>query len=1410
MKKIFRSAMLVVVAAAAFISCNKQEPIDVPTPEAPGAFRVKFGVESNITKAVTTDNDVDFVSLWIDGDEVAISTYQSGASIDSKVQATWINDGFYADFDGAKYDAGQTYQLKGIYPYSENGSVDFGNTRNQVYTAQNGLYDIMVSSQISSTLPTAEALVLPMARQTATVYFHLKSAFDEVVKSVTLVTDEGKPIAAVSATLDTENGFVPTTGSDCNFITLKIKEDESNVMRTTDMQFWFNVLPVEGTSLKLIVESETKTFTMNKKANTTSWQAGYLYTTVLEGIPAEKWVEKPAPSSTITINKDNSSTPVSYGNGSFTLDGVAFSYNQWMVSQTYTGCIQIKAGTVSALSNTTAMPGRISAITVTTTGNNYVPTIKAGTTASPSNAISGSFSNRVTTFDFGENNYTYFSLSAPSNAIYISSIVIEYDSSYDPLNPNFSIKVPDEEITHGTVSLKNSDDQSITYAKAGELVKLTAVPNEGYDLTEGTLVAKNSVTSEVIPFEAGTTNFTMPAANVVVEASFYKLPYHVTYNKNTSDETFAGTIPTDSKDYTDDDSEVTVADGSELTRQDYLFKEWNTVANPTNENPGFAYKSGDKFDISSNTTLYAQWEEKTYVVTLIAPEEGTGTYEVKVDGVAISSGDQFVNGTVLTYVEHPAPGYRFYNWQAVDESTHTYSSATSRTYTIDRHDVTIKGKFEVHPQHDVRFFVNGSQYGETLVINEDELISFPEAPEDIYGFKFQGWYTTAGPYESAPDYVDPAKAVMGEENIDYYAVFAIEVSAEFDPNDITKTPEVSTNTWKDIKTNIQLKLSAGQRYTSGTPKTFTVTKSSSGSKNYFQVSHASLNLTKVVTTISESKYKIVSVSDGASLSNSSDGLTQTVTASSLKSINCNATTSEQIRATRITVYSQSGFCSTVQPRTETCLSWSDDTVTAYLNSTTNTFPTLTSSPAGLTGIVYTSSNASVATINATTGDITIKGTGTATITASFSGDATYAPAADASYTLTVSEYTTAVTLERNGATSGDTQVTAKLGFAMPSITKPSKTGHTFQGYYIDSDFTGKQYYNASGASAYNWDIQEATATLYAKWTANNYTVTFNKNNSSATGSMSNQSITYGQSANLTANAFTLTGYTFQGWATAATGSVVYSDRAEYTMESASNVTLYAVWNPNTYTITLDANGNGSNGSMSIVYNATSATSISHVSTSTEENFKGYYTAAENGNKVVNADGTLVKNVSGWTSSDGKWIKAENATLYAQVGSVHNDPVTITYADVTATSYSATETIFTKNEITYGYNNVMRNNQNGTPSGWAKEQVIQCKASSTFYNKDGISMSKVRVYLAANTNTFTVSYGSTTACDGGSVARPTTSTGTESVSYTTYSNKKTGSGTATLNYYDFDLNGATYFKITAGSSTVYIYKIVITY
>ena len=81
-----------------------------------------------------------------------------------------------------------------------------------------------------------------------------------------------------------------------------------------------------------------------------------------------------------------------------------------------------------------------------------------------------------------------------------------------------------------------------------------------------------------------------------------------------------------------------------------------------------------------------------------------------------------------------------------------------------------------------------------------------------------------------------------------------------------------------------------------------------------------------------------------------------------------------------------------------------------------------------------------------------------------------------------------VTLDRQSGSGGAASVKVSYGNAMPDIAVPTRTGYTFGGYYTDTGGSGTQYYTDTGVGILNWDMT-SNAKLYAKWTANIYTVT---------------------------------------------------------------------------------------------------------------------------------------------------------------------------------------------------------------------------------------------------------------------------------------------------------------------------------
>lgn len=156
-------------------------------------------------------------------------------------------------------------------------------------------------------------------------------------------------------------------------------------------------------------------------------------------------------------------------------------------------------------------------------------------------------------------------------------------------------------------------------------------------------------------------------------------------------------------------------------------------------------------------------------------------------------------------------------------------------------------------------------------------------------------------------------------------------------------------------------------------------------------------------------------------------------------------------------------------------------------------------------------------------------------------------------------------------------------------------------------------------------INRVAATMYANATFTvpalaSYTVSYNANGGS--GAPGKQTKWYGETLALSSTKPTRTGYSFQGWATSASGSVVYASGANYTANT--NATLYAVWKPNEYAVTYNANG-GSDapGAQTKKYGVTLKLS-STIPTRTNYNFKGWATSA-NGSVAYSAGGNYTAN-----------------------------------------------------------------------------------------------------------------------------------------------------------------------------------------
>ena len=146
------------------------------------------------------------------------------------------------------------------------------------------------------------------------------------------------------------------------------------------------------------------------------------------------------------------------------------------------------------------------------------------------------------------------------------------------------------------------------------------------------------------------------------------------------------------------------------------------------------------------------------------------------------------------------------------------------------------------------------------------------------------------------------------------------------------------------------------------------------------------------------------------------------------------------------------------------------------------------------------------------------------------------------YTVTFNAYGGFPTPDKQHVKSGEKAV-------LPA--EPTLKGHTFAFWYLGDD--------EQNATAYDFNTPVTeNITLTAKWNINKYTVTFNSYGGTPVPPA--QEVEYGLTATEPATAPTKTGYTFDGW-------YLGDEKYDFSDAVEQNITLYANWEKNIYTVT---------------------------------------------------------------------------------------------------------------------------------------------------------------------------------------------------------------------------------------------------
>jgi len=189
----------------------------------------------------------------------------------------------------------------------------------------------------------------------------------------------------------------------------------------------------------------------------------------------------------------------------------------------------------------------------------------------------------------------------------------------------------------------------------------------------------------------------------------------------------------------------------------------------------------------------------------------------------------------------------------------------------------------------------------------------------------------------------------------------------------------------------------------------------------------------------------------------------------------------------------------------------------------------------------------------------------------------------------------------------------------PINQKTEKVGYDFKGWYKDIEY--KEIITSTKTLKDN-------TTVYAKFEPHKYTINFNRNGGS--GTISSLTLNYDDEIALTKNAFTKLGHTFKCWNTNADGTgTSYTDEQlikNITSDNNATITLYAIFEPITYTIVFNANGNdGEMKALEYVYGDKELKLTDNAFTTTKiEYFQGWATTSEG--SVVYSNKALVNTI----------------------------------------------------------------------------------------------------------------------------------------------------------------------------------------
>lgn len=422
----------------------------------------------------------------------------------------------------------------------------------------------------------------------------------------------------------------------------------------------------------------------------------------------------------------------------------------------------------------------------------------------------------------------------------------------------------------------------------------------------------------------------------------------------------------------------------------------------------------------------------------------------------------------------------------------------------------------------------------------------------------------------------------------------------------------------------------------------------------------------------------------------------------------------------------------------------------------------------------------------------------------------YTPTSNVTLKACYSYYAYILDVYPNGGTwNGTTEKTRIEPLANP---KPSIYGNT--------DYTGKigstiDIPNPIPPSGYTVSFNTNGGSSVSSITS---TKSFSGWSNSGPGSISGTTYKYGEgNGRLTANyknnsvnlpTPTKSGYTFNGWYTASSGGTKVSN----TYTPTGNITLYAHWSANSYTLSFNANGCGTLGVSYVTAtvgktygDANDGDGLPSIALTTGKKFDGWYTSSSGGNKITNSTTVTASSDNGTLYAHCSYINYNINYNLANGTHGSSHPTSAKYGDVINISKPSKKVTISLSRGTNASNAKISSTSVSaaqTFAGWTATNL------NTTTARRGTSSSSVNTQWSSGSTKSTYTYYKNLTATNNATVNLTANWTQKSVTLPTIT--KSGytcgwatSSTATTYKYE---SGATYVPNANGSSNLTLYGV----